>query len=239
MTVAEFFGCAFLAFGPPLAMFAFTIAHDPIRIIILIAASFFWLVSLLLSSIIWFIVYPLRDKLVFGLIASVLIQECFRFLLYKTLRKTERGLQEVADITRISDYKHILAYVSGLGYGIISGAFSLINILADSVGPATMGLKAGSDIFFLISASQSLAMILLHTFWSVIFFNAIDLKNYYHIGYVVVSHLLVSCITLLNSSEFYVLTLITSYIVTIVTGILSYRVVGGNLTSFKRFITCK
>lgn len=74
MTVVEFFGCSFLAFGPPVAMFALTIAHDPIRIIILIAASFFWLVSLLLSSTVWFAVFPLRDKLVFGLICSVFIQ---------------------------------------------------------------------------------------------------------------------------------------------------------------------
>lgn len=37
MALLEFFGCAFLAFGPPLAMFLLTIAKDPIRIIILIA----------------------------------------------------------------------------------------------------------------------------------------------------------------------------------------------------------
>lgn len=81
MTVAEFFGCAFLAFGPPLAMFTFTIAHDPIRIIILIAAAFFWLLSLLLSSLIWFIVVPLRDVLAFGLIFSVLFQVIIDILL--------------------------------------------------------------------------------------------------------------------------------------------------------------
>lgn len=74
MTVAEFFGCTFLAFGPPLAMFTFTIAHDPIRIIILVAAAFLWLCSLLLSSIIWFLFYPLRDFTPFGLIVSVGIQ---------------------------------------------------------------------------------------------------------------------------------------------------------------------
>lgn len=74
MTVAEFFGCAFLAFGAPLAMFLFTIAHDPIRIIILIVASFFWLVSLMASSILWFAVVPLRDQLAFGLMFSVLFQ---------------------------------------------------------------------------------------------------------------------------------------------------------------------
>lgn len=77
MTVAEFFGCAFLAFGPCLAMFSFTIAHDPIRIIILIAAAFFWLVALLLSSVIWFAVVPLRDFLAFGLVFSVIFQVGF------------------------------------------------------------------------------------------------------------------------------------------------------------------
>ena len=37
MALYEFFGCAFIAFGPALAMFLLTIAKDPIRIIILIA----------------------------------------------------------------------------------------------------------------------------------------------------------------------------------------------------------
>lgn len=74
MTVAEFFGCAFLAFGPAIAMFTFTIAHDPIRIIILIAAGFFWLLALLLSSILWFAVVPLRTTLAFGMVFSVLFQ---------------------------------------------------------------------------------------------------------------------------------------------------------------------
>uniref|UniRef100_A0A8D8KPL6 Gamma-secretase subunit Aph-1 n=1 Tax=Culex pipiens TaxID=7175 RepID=A0A8D8KPL6_CULPI len=239
MTVVEFFGCSFLAFGPPVAMFALTIAHDPIRIIILIAASFFWLVSLLLSSTVWFAVFPLRDKLVFGLICSVFIQEGFRYLMYKLLRKTERGLQEVTEIARISDYKHILSYVSGLGFGIISGAFSLVNILADSVGPATVGLKAGTSVFILISAAQSLCMILLHTFWSVIFFSACDVKNYYHIGYVVTSHLFVSCMTLLNGQELFAVSLTASYIVMLVTSVIAFRVVGGNFASFKKFVTCK
>ncbi|XP_058121855.1 gamma-secretase subunit Aph-1 [Anopheles ziemanni] len=239
MTVVEFFGCSFLAFGPPVAMFALTIAHDPIRIIILIAASFFWLVSLLLSSTVWLAFYPITPQLTFGLICSVFIQEAFRYLMYKVLRKTENGLQEVTDIVRITDYRHILSYASGLGFGIISGAFSLVNILADSVGPATVGLKKGSDIFMLISASQSLAMILLHTFWSVIFFNALDVKNYSHIGYVVGTHLFVSCTTLLNTSEFFFITLSTSYFVLLITGILAFQVAGGTLASFRKFVTCK
>ena len=36
MTVMEFFGCTFIAFGPPLGLFVFTIARDPLRVIVLI-----------------------------------------------------------------------------------------------------------------------------------------------------------------------------------------------------------
>lgn len=74
MTVAEFFGCAFLAFGAPLAMFVYTIADSPIKIILLIFSSFLWLLALLCSSFVWFIIVPLRDYLFFGVIVSVFIQ---------------------------------------------------------------------------------------------------------------------------------------------------------------------
>ena len=157
MTLPEFFGCAFLAFGPSMAMFTMTIAQDPIRVIILVAAAFVWLCSLLLSSFIWFILVPLRDVTIIGMIISICIQvnkkhifiiffslnfkffgffflqESFRYGIYRILRETENGLQLVSDNSRIVENKHILAYVSGLGFGIMSGAFALVNILADSV----------------------------------------------------------------------------------------------------------
>lgn len=60
-------------------------------------------------------------------------QENFRYGIYRILRETENGLQLVSDNSRIVENKHILAYVSGLGFGIMSGAFALVNILADSV----------------------------------------------------------------------------------------------------------
>lgn len=62
-----------------------------------------------------------------------LLQEIFRYGIYRILRETENGLQLVSDNSRIVENKHILAYVSGLGFGIMSGAFALVNILADAV----------------------------------------------------------------------------------------------------------
>ncbi len=39
MTIKEFFGCTFIAYGLPFALFFFTIAKDPLRTIVLIARS--------------------------------------------------------------------------------------------------------------------------------------------------------------------------------------------------------
>ncbi|CAG9838678.1 unnamed protein product [Diabrotica balteata] len=231
MTVAEFFGCTFMAFGPPFAMFIFTIAHDPIRIIILIAAAFFWLVSLLLSSIIWSAI-PLKTHLEFAIFYTVLFQEAFRFAIYKILRKAENGLKKITDnSTTLIENKHILAYVSGLGFGIMSGAFSLVNVLADAVGPGTMGLKAGKETFFVTSSLIGLCFILLHTFWSVIFFHACDNRNYLHLGYVIISHLVASYLTLLNSHYEYWGSITTLYVILTFTGCAAFKVAGGTIAS--------
>ncbi|XP_043271290.1 gamma-secretase subunit Aph-1 [Venturia canescens] len=228
MTVTDFFGCAFLAFGPPLAMFTFTVSAEPIRIIILIASAFFWLISLLFSSALWYAVVPLQNQLTIGLVFSVFFQEAFRYLLYWVLRKAEKGLEKVTT-AHVADSRHIFAYVCGLGFGFMSGAFALVNVLADAVGPGTMGLRQGTEYFFIISAATTLCFILLHTFWGVVFFSALDHKNWAHLTWVVCSHLFVSCMTLLNRNETYTASLVSSYVVLVLTMSLAFKVAGGRL----------
>jgi gamma-secretase subunit APH-1 len=86
MGLVEFFGCLLLAFGPPASMFILTVANDPVRVIVLMTSAFFWLISLLLSSLLWYAVVPLRDKLAFALVFSVIFQEAFRYLFYLIIR---------------------------------------------------------------------------------------------------------------------------------------------------------
>lgn len=84
--------------------------------------------------------------------------------------------------------------MSGLGFGIISGAFSLVNVLADMTGPGTIGLYGDPHNFFVASAVISLAFILLHVFWGILFFNALHRRAYLQLAYVILCHLLASCI---------------------------------------------
>ncbi|CAG4999187.1 unnamed protein product [Parnassius apollo] len=212
-------------------MFALTIANDPVRIIIMIAAAFGWLLSFLVSSLIWFAVVPLRSHLAFGMVFAVIIQEAFRYGMYRLLRKTEAGLKEISENHDIGSNKMEMAYVSGLGFGTMSGAFALVNVLADSVGPGTLGLHNGTEFFFVTSSAMTLCMILLNTFWSIIFFSGLDEKNYMKIVWVVGSHFLVSGISLLNRNEFYANTIIPSYIVLIVTAVIAFKSAGGTRKS--------
>ncbi|XP_015520056.1 gamma-secretase subunit Aph-1 [Neodiprion pinetum] len=238
MTVMEFFGCALLAFGPPLAMFTFTVAVEPIRIIILIASAFFWLIALLLSAILWYVVVPLQNELAFGLVFSVLFQEAFRFLLYWVLRNAERGLEKVTT-AHVAESRHVFAYVCGLGFGVMSGAFALVNVLADAIGPGTMGLHQGSEYFFIVSATTTLCFILLHTFWGIIFFAALDRRSKAHLAWVVGSHLFASCMTLLNRYEIYAVSLISAYSVLVATVVIAFRIVGGKAENISRCFSLK
>lgn len=214
-----------------MVMFALTIANDPVRIIIMIAAAFGWLLSFLLSSLLWYAVVPLRSYLAFGMVFAIIFQELFRYGMYLLLRKTEAGLKEISENHDIGTNKLEMAYVSGLGFGIMSGAFALVNVLADSAGPGTLGLHSGTEYFFVTSAAMTLCMILLNTFWSVIFFSGIDDQNYKKVLWVIVSHFLVSSLSLLNKKEMYAATILPSYLVLLLTAYGAYRSAGGTCSS--------
>lgn len=75
-----------------------TFLAAPVRaslIALCLLRAFFWLVSLLLASVVWFILVHVTDRsdarlqyglLIFGAAVSVLLQEVFRFAYYKLLK---------------------------------------------------------------------------------------------------------------------------------------------------------
>ncbi|KAB0402441.1 hypothetical protein E2I00_006824 [Balaenoptera physalus] len=104
--------------------------------------------------------------LIFGTLVSVLIQEMFQFAYYKLLKNVSEGLKSI-NPDDIAPSMRLLAYVSGLGFGIMRGAFSFVNTLSDSLGPGTVGIHGNPPQFFLNSAFMTLVIILLHGFWGI------------------------------------------------------------------------
>lgn len=206
--------------------------------IILIAGAFFWLLSLLLSSLVWFIAVKAssaedsnlqKGLLIFGVIFSVLLQEVFRYAYYRLLRKANEGLAAISEDDSSTISVQQMAYVAGLGFGIMSGAFSMINILSDSLGPGTVGIFGDSQYYFITSALMTLAMTLLHTFWGVIFFQGCEKNRWWVIVIVVLLHLLVSCLSLLN--PFYSGSLPPVYVVMVTMAVWAFFSAGGSIAS--------
>ncbi|CAL9694059.1 unnamed protein product [Knipowitschia caucasica] len=245
MTAAVFFGCTFIAFGPAIALFLFTVSREPLRVIFLIAGAFFWLVSLLLSSLVWFVSVQISDKnsrsqqkglLIFGVVLSVLLQEVFRYGYYRLLKKANEGLLTLSQEETMPISIKQLAYVSGLGFGFMSGAFSVVNILADSAGPGTVGIHGDSQHYFLSSAFMTMAIILLHLFWGVVFFDACEKQRWWGVAAVILSHLIISCLSFQN--PVYVWSLVPTYVMLLLMGVWSFYCAGGSLRNLSLCISC-
>lgn len=56
--------------------------------------------------------------------------------------------------------------VSGLGFGILSGAFSTVNVLADMVGPGTIGIYGDSKYFFVATGNCSVTKFYICVVWT-------------------------------------------------------------------------
>ncbi|XP_061231301.1 gamma-secretase subunit APH-1A isoform X2 [Neopsephotus bourkii] len=127
--------------------------------------------------------------------------------------------------------------ISGLSFGIISGTFSITNILASSMGPGTVGIHGDSPYYFITSAFITMALVLLHTFWGIVFFDACERRRYWGLGLVVTSHLLTSGLTFLN--PWYEASLIPIFIITLGTGLWAFITAGGSLHNVLKCLSCK
>eukprot|EP00071_Canis_lupus_P034678 XP_022268235.1 gamma-secretase subunit APH-1B [Canis lupus familiaris] len=207
--------------------------------------AFFWLVSLLFSSLFWFVARTITANkdgpiqkylLILGVLVSVLIQELFRFVYYKLLKKASEGLKSInPDETTPS--MRLLAYVSGLGFGIMSGVFAFVNTLSDSLGPGTVGIHGDSPQFFLNSAFMTLVIILLHVFWGIIFFDGCEKKKWSALLIVLLTHLLVSALTFI--SPHYGINLVSTYMIMLLMGIWAFFVAGGSCRNLKLCLLCQ
>lgn len=67
--------------------------------------------------------------------------------------------------------------VSGLGFGLMSGAFSVVNILSDSVGPGTVGIHGDSQHYFISSGEEPVSVCMCVRPWVCVWFSLFGLKH--------------------------------------------------------------
>ncbi|XP_075547639.1 gamma-secretase subunit Aph-1-like [Dermacentor variabilis] len=170
MTLLEFTGCSLLGFGPTLSMFVLTVAGQPSRVIVFVTGSFFWLLSLLLASLTWLALLPLRHYTTPGVAIAVLSQarppwvtfrqrlthtsapassvkrccspqEGFRLLFFRVLRKAERVLNAVA----LTGADEVARMRSRLSFAYAAGlAFGAMSALFSLLGQLADALGPGT-----------------------------------------------------------------------------------------------
>lgn len=195
----------------------------------------------------WFLVRVITNNrdgpvqsylLIFGVLLSVCIQELFRLAYYRLLKKASEGLKSISpEEETAAPSMRLLAYVSGLGFGIMSGVFSFVNTLSNSLGPGTVGIHGDSPQFFLNSAFMTLVIIMLHVFWGIVFFDGCEKNKRYILLTVLLTHLVVSTQTFL--SPHYEVNLVTAYIIMVLMGIWAFYVAGGSCRSLKFCLLCQ
>lgn len=158
MTLPSFFGNLLTAYGPPLALFLLYTSRDAQRVILFMTAAFFWLLSILLVSLLWYFIKPMQSgHPAFTILVAVGLQELGRWTLWRLVKGAEGGLEAVSKrpggvLNRAGN-----AWVLGLGIGLMSGLTTYATSLAESAGPAIVPCDScpGADVFFI--GGESLA----------------------------------------------------------------------------------
>lgn len=84
---------------------------------------------------------------------------------------------------------------------------------------------------------MTLAVILLHVFWGVVFFDGCEKEKWYVLLIVLLSHLLVSAQTFV--SPHYGLNLASAYIIMVLMGVWAFFVAGGSCRSLRLCLLCQ
>eukprot|EP01090_Pellita_catalonica_P012083 TRINITY_DN254_c0_g1_i1.p1 TRINITY_DN254_c0_g1~~TRINITY_DN254_c0_g1_i1.p1 ORF type:complete len:251 (-),score=15.98 TRINITY_DN254_c0_g1_i1:53-805(-) len=205
-----FLGCVLVAFGPAFALFILFISKSGQLIVLSIGSSFFWLLSIVCSSIVWIVFAPVRKYYPFIIPFSVILQEGMRFIFYKIYMKAgERGFTEGVSEKLGLQQSRSLDYFSsalaiGFGFGLTHAVIMYGSVLVWATeGAGTLVTLACPQIsLFLLAAIFALAFMTMHVFFSVISFDAFKESKWKNFvlksGGMVIGHLVLSFLTLLN-----------------------------------------
>eukprot|EP01119_Soliformovum_irregulare_P007631 TRINITY_DN2007_c0_g1_i2.p1 TRINITY_DN2007_c0_g1~~TRINITY_DN2007_c0_g1_i2.p1 ORF type:complete len:210 (-),score=28.69 TRINITY_DN2007_c0_g1_i2:65-694(-) len=193
-------------------------------------SSFFWLISILLSSVFWIAIPPLKDVPFWIIPWAVLFQEIFRIIFFKLYQKSQGSAKQTASLMSHPDeIQASLAF--GWGSGVTQACISYVTILMNATGPAAAFVPSCPSVnLFAFGAFMALCWIFLHIFWSVLAYDAFKNRTWWLLGVVALSHLISAFLTTLNVHGGNCWAgLILNYLMMIILGIVSYILVSKRL----------
>jgi anterior pharynx defective protein 1 len=199
MTLVLLAGSLLITFSPALALFILIITRSSQLVILSLGSAFFWLISILLTSIFWYIIPPLKTTYAFIIPFSVLFQEVFRWLFWLIYDKAYNRGALANDPSKPSNFLASLAI--GWGIGTASALILFASVVWHGSGPGFLPAPACPSLsLFYLSALTALLFTLLHMALSVLAFDAYTRRVWWRVAFVVLAHLTASYLTLLNEA---------------------------------------
>lgn len=192
------------SFGPAIVFILGVTARSASFTIAAVTSSFFWLVSIMLPSIIHVAVPGAKDHAVTTLLISVICQEIGRFLFVKLYYYSEDALVKKTATLQSPFNEWSMAISSGVGFGLMSSLVMYGGALSGAFEEEVYSdfyLDQCPDIsVYVYSASTSLIFQVLNVALMVLMFFALKASNaakrYSEIALVVLLHLAASLMSL-------------------------------------------
>lgn len=194
-------GTLLLSSGVPLAVWLGMLHRRAHLLVISILAAFTWCLSIMLASVIWLAIPPLKHAYGWVLFVTVSTQEGFRYLLYIIFRVVGRTHGGVNAFIRPGRQNNVLTGISvGVGFSLMSSLIHYFSVFADLFSADTAIYTDFCPFnFFVIAASIAMAFSILHILLGILAWPSYsdpDGAPYVLLAYV--SHILISEVTLTN-----------------------------------------
>jgi len=135
MGLGLFAGCSLVGFCVPFAVFVLLVAWRAQLLIVAITSSFFWLVSMVFASLVWFVIPVLNQNNWLMVPFGVLCQEFARYFFFRCYAQAEGSFSVVgtnAISFPLTDFYSAVA--AGLGYGSLHTIMIYGTIVFNSLG---------------------------------------------------------------------------------------------------------
>jgi hypothetical protein len=159
MTASLFVGCSLLSFGLLLSVFFVLVYSRAQLLIVSLVSALFWLLSLLASSIFWYIIPPIYHSDWALLPISVVFVELFRYYFLYLYSHSSRSFSIVsinAIVFPLRDFYSAIA--AGLGFAAARVFFYYGILISHSLGPATLYSSTCSRINSFLHSSLNAAL---------------------------------------------------------------------------------
>ena len=213
MTWLGVVGHALVAFGPLTALGALVVARRSHLSIIAVVAAFFWMLSGMVSAVLWVAVPGLKTEWFWVVPSGVLIQEGLRWLFFVCYRRAENAINLALDgnsdaaaegatdkAAPLTDLSSSLS--AGVGHGMMQAVIVFGSVLENGFGEGTYFTATCSSIsLFTLLAFTTCFISIMQVAWMILAFDGYRHRSPVRVVGLVVLHMGSSLATVMNQRQ--------------------------------------